>query len=112
MVVGRDVRRVRQDLGELLDDGEEMEDVAAAERLGVAFLAMGQVSGAGPELARTALESLEESGDARAAGVLAAMAVFARPPLAEEAGASPERRWPPWSSKRPDGSNSAQARCW
>ena len=86
-----DVRRVRQDLGELLDDGEEMEDVAAAERLGVAFLAMGQVSGAGPELARTALESLEESGDARAAGVLAAMAVFARPPLAEEAGAALER---------------------
>ena len=90
-VKGADVRRVRHDLGELLGDGEDVGDAAVAERLGAAFLAMGQVPGAGPELAAASLEALEAAGGARGAAVLAAMAVLARPPLAEDAGASLER---------------------
>jgi hypothetical protein len=82
-----EVRRVRRDLGGLLGDREGAEDPAVAERLGAGFLAMGQVSGAGPDLVKAALASLEEAGNAHAAGVLAAMAVLARGPLAEQAGA-------------------------
>lgn len=70
-----------------MGDTAGAEDPTVAERLGAAFLAMGQVPGAGPELAEAALVSLEEAGNARAVGVLAAMAVLARPPLAEKADA-------------------------
>ncbi len=93
-VKGADVRRVRHDLGELLGDGEDVGDAAVAERLGAAFLAMGQVPGAGPELAAASLEALEAAGGARAAAVLAAMTVLARPPLAEDARAALERLHP------------------
>jgi hypothetical protein len=82
-----EVRRVRRGLVELLRDNGGAEDPAVAERLGAGFLAMGQVPGAGPDLVNAALASLEEAGNAHAAGVLAAMAVLGRGPLAEQAGA-------------------------
>ena len=83
----REARRVRRDLGELLGGREGAGDPAAAERLGAGFLAMAEVPGAGPDLVKAALASLEEAGNAHAAGVVAAMAVLARGPLAEQAGA-------------------------
>ena len=82
---------VRQGLDDLLSGAGRPDDAAGAERLGAALLTMAQVPDAGVELAAASLESLEKAGDARAAGVLAALAVLARPPLAEEARAVLER---------------------
>ncbi|MHB1533675.1 MAG: hypothetical protein ACYC1D_03515 [Acidimicrobiales bacterium] len=86
------VERLRRDLDPLVSlGGEAGGDAAKIERIGATLLAMGEVPDIGPDLAGAALESLERAGDAPAAGVLAAMAVLARPPLAGQAGAALER---------------------
>jgi hypothetical protein len=86
-----EVRRARASLAELFGSDTDVKDVVATERLAAALLAMGQVPDMAPGLAEAALETLEKAGDARAAGLLAAMVVLARPPLAGVAGAALER---------------------
>ncbi len=83
--------RVRRALDDLLSGDGRPDDAAGAERLGGALLAMAQVPDVGVELAGASVEALEKAGDARAAGVLAALAVLARPPLAKKATAVLER---------------------
>lgn len=77
--------RVQRGLDELVGGGGSPEDAAAAERFGAALLAMALVPDAGRQLAGASLDALEKAGNARAALVLAAMAVLGRPPLAQEA---------------------------
>jgi hypothetical protein len=87
----QELERARRGLGELLSRGAGTGGVDGAERLGAAIVAMSQVPDAGPELARAALEALEEARDAQGLGVLAAVAVLARPDLAGEAAAARDR---------------------
>ncbi|MGH9186696.1 MAG: hypothetical protein ACRD0U_12920 [Acidimicrobiales bacterium] len=58
-------------------------DVATVELLAASLLASFQVAGAPVELPEVVLDAVEAAGDARSAGLLAAMAVLGRPPVAD-----------------------------
>ncbi len=67
------------------------DDVAAVELLAASLLASFQASGAPAELPEVVLDAVEAPGDARSAGLMAAMAVLARPAVADLARSRLER---------------------
>ena len=93
MVASRQMDALRRQVG---GDVETMmavagDDVAAVELLAASLLASFQALWAPAELPEVVLEAIEGPGDARSAGLLAAMAVLARPGFAELAGTRLER---------------------